>query len=165
MNLSKLVVVIAAVLALAPTGCHARQRMLEAVVTQSGDLPCFSVERSGTRVTELEVAAFEVTELAPDGAVISQPWTAGLAEPMRNVTVSSDSCVIYGSVSNEQATPLRVGARYSLFINAFAPDGSNRRYQGYFCVGVDEAGDTVVRQVKWDTDTHARRWDVCGVGS
>lgn len=165
MSLSRIAALGFAVCALAPSGCHARQRMLEAVVTQSGDLPCFSVERSGTRVAELEVAAFEVTELTRGGAVISQPWTAGLAKPMQNVTVSSDSCVIYGSVSTEQATPLRAGARYSLFINAFAPDGTNRRYQGYFCVGVDEAGDKVVHQVKWDTDTRARRWDVCGSGS
>lgn len=165
MILPRVVAATIVVLALLPTGCHARQRMLDAVVKQSGDLPCFSVPRFGWRATELEVTALVVTEVTREGAVISQPWGVGLSTPLREVTVSSRSCLVYGAVPGEHAAPLRRGARYSLFLNTFTPDGVNRRYRAYFCLGADEDRDKVVRQVKWDQHAHKRRWDVCGLDS
>lgn len=150
-------------LALLPAGCHARYRMLDAVVSQSGELPCFSIPRSGWRATELEVAALVVTEVTRDGAVISHPWDMGSSRPLRDVTVSSRSCLVYGAIPGESAIPLRRGARYSLFLNAFTSDGANRRYSAYFCLGAGEDGKSMVHQVAWDEHEHRRRWDVCGI--
>lgn len=163
MILPRIATAVITALALLPAGCHARYRMLDAVVSQSGELPCFSVPRSGWRATKLEVAALVVTEVTREGSVISSPWDLGSSTPLRDVTVSPHSCLIYGAAPGERAAPLRPGTRYSLFLNAFAPDGANRRYRAYFCLGRGEDGKNVVYQVAWDEHEHRRRWDVCGL--
>lgn len=157
-------------LLLSVQGCPAGPRMLDAVVRQSGDVPCFSVSRQDIRRDEfLKVGAIYVTEIGAMGEVLSTPWHAGFVIPGRKLMISESVCVRYGNpgVEHQGQAPaqLEAGRRYDVFINAAVKRGArwdNRRYDAKFCLTQDARGRVAVRQVHWNKKSAEWGWYVCG---
>ena len=159
--------VIGAIVLLAASGCPAHQKMLDGIVGQSGDLPCFTVPIEGIEgFGTLRVAAIEVSEITEKGAVVSIPWSVGMKGTMPATVLAPSKCIAYGAIGGQSvAAPLMEGKRYALFINGHVGplnQGQNRRYSGYFCVIKSGIEEQLVRQVKWDRRARVWDWGVCG---
>ncbi|GAB2627511.1 hypothetical protein GCM10027191_25450 [Novilysobacter erysipheiresistens] len=157
-------------LALAAGGCDAKQRMLDAVVRQSGQLPCFSVPTESLRdKDELTVAGIQVSELDEREQVRGTTWTGDFTLSEPPTLLSPETCIPYGTLESGRTVgpliPIEPGRHYTVFINAHVRRGEewqNRSYSGYFCVAKDAMQRHLVREVQWDKALGRRRWDGCG---
>ena len=99
-------------------------------------------------------------------------WTGDFTAGSPPYLLSTDTCIPYGVTGDSIRTigeiiPVQAGKRYSVFINADIrrDEGwQNRRYQGDFCVFLDEARRVVIHDVKWDPRAGRRDWSACAAG-
>lgn len=141
----------------------------DAQVWQIGDLPCFSVADNKETRRHPPLLA-HITVYRKVSGRSEMIWSFSPIRKDGLMYLPPDKCISYGAISmqpalGETAPKLQVGAEYTAEINSAIPSDkkrSNRRYRAYFCVVAGEgAGDTRVRQVKWDKRKEIWDWGVC----
>lgn len=165
MQIVKLVIVALACLHM--TGCAARSRTGEVVVTQSGSQPCFGLEStSATRQGQHKLWSIAVYQRSTERP---QPvWVFTLPQQAQALLMVPPVCVPYGqapaqaAISNAVAT-LQAGSVYSVSVGAAGTDASDptRSYSGEFCLVHKGNQQITVHQIQWDAEAGKWRRDVC----
>lgn len=143
-----------------------------AVVTRSGDRPCFGVESDGGTAPS-RLYSLSITEVKPErgGDWRSLPeelWGFDMAPPGLRLEGPAGACVRYADLppkanARSEPRPLQPGRTYRVEMSARPQDGREptRSYEIDFCLKAGAGGTTEVRSVAWDEA--ARRWrdEVC----
>lgn len=149
------------------TGCAARSRMGEVVVTQSGSQPCFGLENTAaTRQGEHRLWSIAVYQRSGDKP---QPvWVFTLAPQNQTLLMTPPVCVPYGKVPAQAVVStapavLEPGLIYSVSVGARGTDASDptRSYSGEFCLLRKTSQPTTVHQIQWDAKTEKWQRDIC----
>ena len=149
------------------TGCAARSRMGEAVVTQSGSQPCFGLESTAaTQLGQHKLWSIAVYQRSADKP---QPvWVFTLAPQAQALLMTPPICVVYGQAPAHAAVstapaPLQPGLVYSVSVGARGTDASDPTlsYSGEFCLTRKGNQQVSVHQVQWDAEASKWQRDVC----
>ena len=158
---------ITALIAALATGCAARSRMGEAVVTQSGSQPCFGLESTAaTRLGQHKLWSIAVYQRSVDKP---QPvWVLTLPPQNQPLLMTPPICVVYGQAPAQAAvttapSPLQPGLIYSVSVSARGTDASDptRSYSGEFCLIRKGNQQVSVHQIQWDAGASKWQRDVC----
>jgi hypothetical protein len=149
------------------TGCAARSRMGEVVVTQSGSQPCFGLENTAaTRQGQHRLWSIAVYKRSGDKP---QPvWVVTLAPQNQAQLIAPPVCVPYGQAPAQAAVStapigLETGVLYSVSIGARGTDASDptRSYSGEFCLIRKTSEPITVHQIQWDAQAEKWQRDIC----
>ena len=149
------------------TGCAARSRMGEVVVTQSGSQPCFGLENTAaTRQGQHKLWSIAVYQRSGDKP---QPvWVFTLAPQNQALLMTPPVCVPYSQAPTQAAVTtapiaLETGIVYSVSVGARGTDDSDstRSYSGEFCLVRKTNQPATVQQIKWDAQAGKWQRDVC----
>lgn len=154
----------AAMLLLACTACHSE--LGEAVITMSGDQPCFSV--SSDRSTRAGIALYGVT-VTTHTPNVSAPetvhWKFSIEPAGKSIPFSSRECIRYGSVPKtgvqSDFKPLEPYTIYFVYIEAKPPKSPVFSYDGLFCLKPGPNGKMALQVVSTDNSLGESRYDVC----
>jgi hypothetical protein len=149
------------------TGCAARSRMGEVVVTQSGSQPCFGLENTAaTRQGQHRLWSIAVYQRSGDRP---QPvWVFTVAPQNQAVLMVPPVCVPYGQAPAQAAVSiapiaLETGVIYSVSVGARGTDASDPTlsYSGEFCLVRKASQPSTVHQIQWDAKAEKWQRDVC----
>jgi len=144
-----------------------------ALVTQSGDQPCFGVPGEGsTREAPPRLYSLSITPAQAARsdwrALPEELWGFNVAPPGLRLEGVPPACIRYGELpaaaqARVAPSPLEPGRMYHVEMSARPADGRERTraYKVDFCLVPMTNGAPELRVVTWDED--ARRWrdEVC----
>ena len=149
------------------TGCAARSRMGEVVVTQVGAQPCFGLENTAaTRHGQHQLWSIAVYQRS--GSDQRPVWAFTLPPLAQAPLLTPPACVPYGETPAKAtvkaaAAALQPGVVYLVSMSARGanPHDLTISYSGEFCLVPAAEQRPSVHQVQWDNKAGKWQRDVC----
>lgn len=147
--------------------CGATSRMGDAVVSNSGGVPCFTIPKNSETRQGIPLDGLIVSELtsSDESTYPNELWQFSIEPPGSSITMRPEKCILYGALpklaKQNSLTPLKPFQVYAVFLHAVPKGTSLRGYKADFCVFPEKNGQTSVKVIPWNDVEKKWQYEVC----